>query len=352
MAAVALLAGCRPMSHEEILQETRNQIAVRTARQKRSAGFVALQHLLTGSFRQGGGLREVAIVLEDSTLEEHHEDERGRTIYQGTRDVVDFWITLTPAADVSFDKDAIEEIVRQRFRMHALEVQSFWTTQSGDVWAVSGYALEPPRNPTAAVLRTCPNGHSRLRDVPIAYGLVIPDEDFRRRKANREIVQGGCCIRPEKHIILCLECDYRYDIGGHYWTLTSDRPSAFSRKLPPLILNVPLPSDAKPTYEQRIRAGRVGMTLVWFYSTETPKSLAASLKAYLASQGLRTREESFASAPEKQHTVTLVADCKGQQVTVTINEHATAKTTSVNFELGDENFGLATVTLRTLLQLE
>ena len=343
-------SGCRSLTDEEILQHVKTDVQERLAKQDRAMRLNVLQELIVQVLRGSTGVKEASLVMEDSVVEEEHQNEQGKIIYKGRRNVIDFWVVLTLQADRKLEPTEAEGIVRRAFSKRGLEVETIWKPgRSGDQWGLNGWAVEPPKNPTAATLRICPDGHTRLRDVPIAYGYIIPDDDFLKKEANHEVIRGGCVVGPTKEVVLCLECGFRYDTTFKYWQLTSDKLVSLKRELSPLIVRVPFPHDAQPTYQQKIRAGNVGMDVVWFHSAQSPVSLSALFKKYLESQGLHVEEESRSWGDEKEQYFNLTSDLGNKKVRVVIMEHKITKSNSVHFEIGDDGFDLAAAEEETMM---
>ena len=144
-------------------------------------------------------------------------------------------------------------------------------------------------------------------------------------------------------MVLCLECGFCYDTAFKYWKLTSGKLASFRQELSPLIVSVPFPPAARPTYQQKIRTGKVGMDVVWFHSAQSPASLSTLLRKYLESQGLHVKEESQSLGDEKEQYFNLTAELGGKKVRVVITEHKITKNNSVHFEIGDDGFDLAAI---------
>ncbi len=101
---------------------------------------------------------------------------------------------------------------------------------------------------TSAILKACPDGHTKLKDVPIMYGLAgilmkeesewnEGDKELQQRVTNREVVLGGCVSFSESPRFqpTCLECGFQYEIDfvpddGGRWVKWGTRLSDFTQK--------------------------------------------------------------------------------------------------------------------------
>ena len=151
------------------------------------------------------------------------------------------------------------------------------------LWTEAGIAQLPGPALRAAAFETCPNGHTDLRDVPIVYGLLTPDPELQRQLDNREIIAGGCNLRPLESYVVCFECDFRFDAYFREWERCSEDRLSFKRRLGKLIDTFPEFQDATPAYRQALNEdGQVTKTSVWFRTPEGFGSAAKRVEQHVA----------------------------------------------------------------------
>lgn len=73
----------------------------------------------------------------------------------------------------------------------------------------------------ATVLKTCPNGHQTLTNVPVVAGFATGAEG--RKNVNNFISWPGGCTRghPGEIVIRCTTCRYTFDPLFHEWFIPS-----------------------------------------------------------------------------------------------------------------------------------
>ncbi len=174
---------------------------------------------------------------------------------------------------------------------------------------------------TSAMLKTCPDGHTTLKDIPILYG-TFPlltkdpadwnDEDkalAKRRDAN-EIILGGELDQAEdpRFQTGCLTCGYQYrimeapDLGAN-WFKNGRKVSDFTTPFSPFSLSLPFagmpdadisvevnkkgrvvadrskspsPPNKKPNWWQSLRNGSMKTTSIALCSTSKHHHVPAS----------------------------------------------------------------------------
>jgi hypothetical protein len=217
---------------------------------------------------------------------------------------------------------------------------------SGDTDRVSSTFLSQPQYQVpetgelqgAHTQKSCPDGHTNLREIPVVYGYIIPDEDFLRRVENREVIRAGCTVFPTESYIICLDCDFRFDTHYKYWEKSADRPVAFARRLSSLIVDAPVPEDARPQYSQKVRDNQVGVEKMWYRTALAPEVVAEMMKAFLQSRGL--------DATRNGHDVTAMLE--GRTIRVVVHRHSDS--TSMSFSISVPNFELAVIESEWLRQ--
>jgi hypothetical protein len=154
----------------------------------------------------------------------------------------------------------------------------------------SGDVPAPARHyATAAELRRCPFGHERLRDVPLAYGTLVPTPDYARRLAALEVLPGGCVIWEgmPRHRVACLACRYEYWDDERAWSRRSADPKAFGRPLDKVVTDFPRADGATVEYEQYVRSdGALAHECVFYYGGRgATLDLASRVNRYLQRLG-------------------------------------------------------------------
>ncbi len=101
---------------------------------------------------------------------------------------------------------------------------------------------------------TCALGHRTLREIPIMYGMLLLDDDLKRRLDKKEVWSGGCMRSDEATKLYCDTCDFAYNSFFDYWKQTSRNPDDFKIRLDSLILNFP---ETEGFYIQSLSEGVV-----------------------------------------------------------------------------------------------
>ncbi|MCB1035080.1 MAG: hypothetical protein KDD47_14730 [Acidobacteria bacterium] len=123
---------------------------------------------------------------------------------------------------------------------------------------------------------SCPYGHDEVWSVPIAYGMLLWDEETEARMKNYEFVPGGCAVLPDSptHVTLCRQCGFqKLEEGEDRWFRSSDEAKSFEIPLGEAIRLFPLirlskkPGYERPTFEQEVGGGAVVREKMGYGST-------------------------------------------------------------------------------------
>jgi hypothetical protein len=244
--------------------------------------------------------------------------------------------TPLDCAIMSRDKEMIRLLVRSgadlrggdRMGRSALTVAQ----EEGDEGIVAELRALGAKEACAATLIECPNGHKKLRDIPVAYGYPGPGMGEKAEK--HEIILGGCMPGPTKIIVQCQQCGYEYDTYYNHWKQRSKNPRDFTPKLSNFLLSLPFPSYAEPEFDQELRRGVTVYEAVWFYSEDNPKIVTDRIAKHLESRGLKV--ETKHETADTGDSFTLIAALDGKAVKASIQKGESNKDTSVHFEITSE----------------
>jgi hypothetical protein len=155
-----------------------------------------------------------------------------------------------------------------------------------------------PHYPSAVELGHCPFGHTRLRDVPIVYGLLSPNTEVDRRLKDLELWYGGCVISEDspRRKVVCPDCGYCYEAEERVWSKSADSPAALAMPLSDVVTGVPAPEGAVKSYHQMVTTtGLMIYERVYYYCHRvTPLDIASRINAHVQ-QCHRIRLEGTAS---------------------------------------------------------
>lgn len=155
----------------------------------------------------------------------------------------------------------------------------------------------PVRNPSAIELGHCPFGHTHLKEVRIAYGLIAQDADFLRRQQDLEVWYGGCVISSDspKVAVVCPECRFAYEPIRQLWYKSAERRDAFVRPFSKVAADFPVPRGAVVNYDQYVTGdGAILAEGVSYHAPDVTLDLASRINAHVQ-QDCPVRLESTAS---------------------------------------------------------
>jgi hypothetical protein len=148
-------------------------------------------------------------------------------------------------------------------------------------------SLSPTSSPGQSLPRTCPNGHSDLRDTPVLYGLLNMTPELRQQIDRHEVVMGGCVLMPgysPASLLICSHCQYSYNPVIAEWERLSNDVQSFERPLAPILGCFPVPSPQPPsqlTYRQVIKDGQLKLESVSFQTSDPLVTVTKRIDRYL-----------------------------------------------------------------------
>lgn len=184
-------------------------------------------------------------------------------------------------------------------------------------------AKEPPASPPkekvpawklARDFAACPAGHTKLKDVPILYGLVGPlikkpeeynaeDKELDRKRKNGEVVFGGDYEEPgyARSRVTCAVCGFYYDQHGRElppehseWSRSAGDMKGFTLPFSKLLLSLPVLTPVPGTlkYSQSVPAD--GKTLfeenVEYHVVLPEQEVVDKIRAWMKSHHLNSKE--------------------------------------------------------------
>lgn len=135
-------------------------------------------------------------------------------------------------------------------------------------------------------LKRCPDGHTSLKNVPIAYGLSTMDrKELERRINNLEFVMGGCEVESDSPRVrpTCTTCRFGYDSRSRTWSRSSQDIRSFKRPFSSLLTSFPvLQHPRKVEYEQRVRSDRVVAEEIVYTASQDHPELKARIDQWFS----------------------------------------------------------------------
>jgi hypothetical protein len=129
----------------------------------------------------------------------------------------------------------------------------------------------------------CPFGHTEIKKIPIAYGLLAQTDELQKQIDNLEVWPGGCCVGQEKDKFVCEKCRYSFEPFGESWQKSAADPAQLHFKVDPFLIDWPMNDhDGKPgRLYQKVKDSMVlsEELILWSHSSE--KHLDQTIGAYL-----------------------------------------------------------------------
>jgi hypothetical protein len=175
----------------------------------------------------------------------------------------------------------------------------------------------------------CPDGHETLKDVPIAYGLLIADTPEAERELNEaiknyEMWPGGCVSTPDspKVKVTCTTCGFGYDAEFSSWSRSSSDRGSFTRPFSQATLAFQLISSSglqdEIRYSQQVSLGNVRSEGISFTSRRERADLMKAVDRWFETQGI---EQSFSEQQATTMDVTdnIISEWKGNEASVSLH---------------------------------
>ena len=99
----------------------------------------------------------------------------------------------------------------------------------------------------------CPEKHTNLKMVPILYGLVPVGEARERINNHKAVLAGTCIVGPEKEMLICQTCGYKYLPQSFSWEKTTQVVSSFDPPLNKVLYEFRLPFQASYSYQRIVK---------------------------------------------------------------------------------------------------
>lgn len=163
-------------------------------------------------------------------------------------------------------------------------------------------AATTPSRPSlvASQVKVCPDGHTTLRNVPIVYGLLIPDAKVKAALARQDFWPGGCVITPDSptNRVVCTTCGFGYDSRFRDWHGFAEfqSPSQFKRPFSTLMASFPVPSTNQlvesPRFHQSFTTNGVTSESVLYSTSEPFEEVAQRIDSWFKAQKLKPMRHS------------------------------------------------------------
>jgi len=197
-----------------------------------------------------------------------------------------------------------------------------------------------PRQPLAADLKQCPDGHQALKDVRIIAGLLWMTPELVKKIENLEVWPAGCsALGNYKTKVVCTQCRFAYDPLFQHWERRSEDPNDFHRPLSPFIRNFPRGArDGKASlanYYQQIRDDHVERESLIYWTRDEYSLIKQQVLGYLNTSRLILNSKDTADARYPQ-AITFDGVLGNQYVYIELRRHGEMNQTLVEVELLDE----------------
>lgn len=163
-------------------------------------------------------------------------------------------------------------------------------------------AAPTPSRPSlvASQAKVCPDGHTTLKNVPIVYGLLIPDAKVKAALARQDFWPGGCVITPDSptNRVVCTTCGFGYDSRFRDWHGFAEFqfPSQFKRPFSTLMASFPVPSTNQlvesPRFQQSFTTNGVTSESVSYSTSEPFEEVAQRIDSWFKAQKLKPMRQS------------------------------------------------------------
>lgn len=155
-------------------------------------------------------------------------------------------------------------------------------------------------SPLASQMRACPDGHSTLKNVPIAYGLINFDDKTKAAASRLEFWPGGCVITPDSptNIVVCTTCGFAYDsrLGSWHGFAEFQTPNQSKRPFSTLMASFPIPSTNQlvesPRFGQSFTTNGVTYESVSYSTSEPFEEVAQRIDSWFTAQKLKPMRHS------------------------------------------------------------
>lgn len=153
-------------------------------------------------------------------------------------------------------------------------------------------------SPIASKVKNCPDGHATLKNVPISYGLLIPDEKTKAAVARQDFWPGGCVFGPgaPTNAVVCTTCGLGSDNNDGWWSGSAQSLSQFKRPFSSLMASFPVPATnvlvTPATFSQAFTSNRIVSEGISFQTTESFADVAERVDAWFAKQKLKPMRHS------------------------------------------------------------